>query len=242
MHFSDPAGLKVIETLAVGLKGGGVPFDLAHGQDLRGYYESHADSAAWFNQAMVDLARSEGAAVAKGYDWGRFGSLMDLGGGFGGTLKLILDAHPGLVGYNVDLASVVQQPEKVLQHPNLSHYPGNFFESLPNLKPDAILMKYVLHDWSDEESVRILGNVAPLLDSGNELFLCERVVAEHGEAGGPRDGSIAASDMWMWTLCGGKERTKSEWEALLNPNGFTIKALLDIPGMPNCRLIQAVKN
>ncbi|KAK0583392.1 hypothetical protein LWI29_036440 [Acer saccharum] len=114
---------------------GGIPFDRVHG--------THA-----FEYPGLD---SRGFENVK--------HLVDVGGGLGVTLKAVTAKFPHIKGINFDLPHVIQHAP---QYPGVEHVGGDMFESVP--KGDAIFMKWILHDWSDEHCLR-----TRFLDSWSQL-------------------------------------------------------------------------
>ena len=53
---------------------------------------------------------------------------------------------------------------------------GNFFVAVP--EADIFLLKHVIHDWDDEQSILILSNCARALRPKGRVVLVERVLAE----------------------------------------------------------------
>ncbi|KAJ1427638.1 S-adenosyl-L-methionine-dependent methyltransferase [Sesbania bispinosa] len=92
-------------------------------------------------------------------------TLVDVGGGIGQALKLILSEYPSIKGINFDLPQVIQHAPP---HPGIEHVGGDMFESVP--KGDAILLKLVCHNWSDEECVKFLKNCHKALPQDGKLM------------------------------------------------------------------------
>jgi hypothetical protein len=63
---------------------------------------------------MTSLSRRSNAAVLAAYDFGRFKTLADVGGGNGALLAAVLAAHPNLRGVLFDQPHVVSGAHAVL--------------------------------------------------------------------------------------------------------------------------------
>ena len=124
------------------------------GQSAWQHLQSNPQTQTIFNQAMRDLSASISPAVAASFDWSRFPVIADIGGGIGSQLSSILDAHPSCRGILFD------QPAVVAEAPDgrIERVGGDFFKDVP-VQADAYVMRWILHDWSDEESVALLTNV-----------------------------------------------------------------------------------
>eukprot|EP01012_Entosiphon_sulcatum_P018083 TRINITY_DN22830_c0_g1_i1.p2 TRINITY_DN22830_c0_g1~~TRINITY_DN22830_c0_g1_i1.p2 ORF type:complete len:163 (+),score=43.64 TRINITY_DN22830_c0_g1_i1:117-605(+) len=140
-------------------------------------------------------------------------------------LAAILKAHPSIdTGAIFDLPNVINAKggtKEFLAKEGLQGrvdaVPGNFFQDSPPVagKHGAIAMKWILHDWSDQESVDILRGVRKSLQGGR-LLIVEFV---HPEEGHP---FVSFADTHMMVLVGGKERTLDDWRALTQKANLAI--------------------
>ena len=185
-----------------------------------------------FNRAMAGGAAGR-AATALGYDWSAASVVADIGGGNGKLLTAVLDAHPHLQGVVFDLPHVVADARPLIDKAGLSDRcetaAGDFFtDALP--RADVYILAQILHDWDDERAVAILRNCRRSIADDGRLLILEQVLPDGDE---PSYGKLL--DMIMLLLLGGKERTRSEWAALLQEGGFELVAIT--PG-PLTSLIQ----
>ena len=91
---------------------------------------------------------------------------------------------------------------------------GNFFESVPD-GADAYLLRHIIHDGTDEQSVQILRNCRKVMPSEGKLLIVEAVVPPGNEP------SLAKSfDMAMLVFPGGLERTEGEYRRLFEQADF----------------------
>jgi len=194
-----------------------------------------------FNQSMVQLTRQLAGAVAVSYDWSRFRTVVDVGGGYGALLPPILKANPALRGMVFDLprcrAGALALIGKVGLADRYEFVPGDFFvDPLP--KADAYLVKSVIHDWDDERSVRILRRIADAMEPGATLLVVEPVVPER-PGSSPFDGMLAHTDLNMMIVTGGRERTEAEFRALVERAGLRVGRVVRTPAAMS--LIEGVK-
>eukprot|EP00976_Prorocentrum_cordatum_P114795 1195900-Prorocentrum_minimum.AAC.8 len=93
-------------------------------------------------------------ALPKIYDWGQFGTLVDVGGSLGITMECIKKRFPKVTCINFDLPEVVEAAPAI---EGVLHVGGDMFDhtTIPS-GADCIFMKHMLHDWSDEDSTRVL--------------------------------------------------------------------------------------
>jgi hypothetical protein len=181
------------------------------------YFEQNPAEAQVFNQAMTSFSASEIGPVLEAYDFAGISLLMEAGGGHGALLRAILGAHAGMRGILFDLPSVIGQAREHMAGSRVADrcelVGGSFLESVPP-GADAILMKHVIHDWNDEDSLRILKNCHAALPEGGKLLVVEAVITPGNE---PSVGKML--DLIM-LVAGGQERTEAQFRALLAAAGF----------------------
>jgi C-methyltransferase len=186
---------------------------------LWAYLGEHADEAEVFGRAMTAKAAAEVAAVVAAYDFGRFATIADIGGGRGHLMSAVLEATPAAAGILFDLPEVTATLE--LRHPRLTVHAGNFFDE-PLPAADAYLLMEILHDWADEECVEILRAVRRAAHDGSTLLVIEGVLGEQESDPRPR-----TLDLVMLTVTGGRERTAAELSALFEQGGFRLDRVVD---------------
>ncbi|XP_020237164.1 isoflavone 4'-O-methyltransferase [Cajanus cajan] len=174
------------------------------------------------DSAMFDLALQECKHVFQGLS-----SLVDVGGGTGGVARLIHQAFPHLK------CTVLDQPQVVANLPsseNLNFVGGDMFKSIPSA--DAVLLKWVLHDWNDELSLKILKNCKEAIrGKGKEgkVIIIDIVIDETGDDSKLTELKLDY-DLVMLTMFNGKEREKKEWEKLIYHAGFSSYKITPICG------------
>ena len=188
------------------------------------YFERDREQAEIFNQAMTDLSRAAGNAVAEAYDYSGIRRLVDVAGGHGRLLTTLLDAHAHLEGVLFDLPHVIrgarEQAELARYDGRLTFVAGDFFSSVPE-DVDGYIMKHIIHDWDDERAGRILSNCRRGLRKNGRLLVVEQVV--------PSDGALSfakMADIEMLLLPGGKERTEQEFRELFAAAGFALTRVI----------------
>ena len=185
-------------------------FKLAHGLSVWEYRAQNPEESEIFDRAMTSSSQLVIRSLTDAYDFGRFATIVDVGGGNGTLLRALLDEHPQLRGVLFDQPHVVEGIDLGERGTVLG---GSFFESVPE-GGDAYLLKWIIHDWGDEESVAILRNVRR---NGGALLLVERIVEPPNE--GPE---TKLGDLNMLVGPGGQERTLEEFEVLLRAAGYDL--------------------
>ena len=199
---------------------------LHDGESVWDWRRRHPEESEVFNRAMRALSAATARRLAERYDFGRFATIADLGGGDATLLAAVLTRHPGLRGVLFDLPHVVRDAPANLDAAGVTDrceiIAGSFFDEVP-AGCDAYVLKSILHDWDDEASVRILNVVHDAADRGAGLLIVERALAQHNA------GVVAAmSDLNMMLMTGGAERTVAEWQVLTDAAGFEIADVIDV--------------
>ncbi len=135
-----------------GVRTGIAPFQLAHGTSFWNYVDEHPEFAATFFAALGDWTDAHCSQIVDSFDFGRFGSVIDVGGGMGRLLEKILVRFPGVNGVLFDRAEAVRIAEQRFQAAGLGEHcrfvGGSFFDSIPEGQ-DAYVLKHVITDWDD---------------------------------------------------------------------------------------------
>jgi hypothetical protein len=108
---------------------------------------------------------------------------------------------------------------------------GDFFKA-PLPVVNAYVLMEVIHDWSDEDAVRILSAVRRAAPLSARVLLVEAVIADDGEF------FPKVLDVVMLAVTGGRERSAAEYESLLKAAGFRLARV--IPTHSQCAVIEAV--
>jgi hypothetical protein len=199
-------------------------FDSVFGEPVFDYLSKHPDDQAVFNEAMTGLSSNVAPAVARAYDFAPFKTVVDVGGGHGALLTTILRAYPGVSGIVFDSPPVVAGAEDAIRAAGLAGccraVGGDFFVNVP-AGGDAYLLKYIIHDWSDDQATTILRNCRKVVNPGGKLLLVEMVLAP----GNAADlGKLV--DLEMLVRLTGRERTEAEYRQLLAGAGWRLTRVL----------------
>ncbi|CAI0387098.1 unnamed protein product [Linum tenue] len=145
------------------------------------------------------------------------GSLVDVGGGTGTMAAAIARAYPDINCTVFELPQVV--PDS--QDQEAFFLGGNMFqENIPH--GDALLLKWVLHNWDDDNCVKILKKCRGRNEKSGKVILIDMVVGYNQTKGGGDFSQVQlCSDLLMMCLLNGKERTETELNNLLMAAGFS---------------------
>ncbi|KAF9605714.1 hypothetical protein IFM89_018057 [Coptis chinensis] len=204
---------------------GGYAFAKANGCEIWEFASMNPEFNRLFNSGMASASKIAVDAILSGYKNGFDGlrSLVDVGGGTGTLIGEIVKAYPHLTGTNFDLPHVVATAP---EHAGVVHVGGDMFVEIPHA--DAIVMKWILHDWNDEDCVKILKNChKAIANRGVKVIIVEIVLQPDGVA--PLDETGLIFDLSMIAhSSGGKERTETEWEKLLRDGGYSRHRIIQI--------------
>jgi hypothetical protein len=196
---------------------------LTNGNFFSDYLPKHPEVAKLFDESMTSAAHRRISAVLEVYDFSPYKTIADIGGGRGHLIRAVLEKTPSSNGILFDLPHAAE-PAHAFNIPHLTIRTGDFFKT-PLPVADAYLLMMVIHDWSDEESVRILQAVRRAAPKDAKLILLERSLAGSGE---PEIG--VRMDIHMLVALTGKERTREEFAKLYSAAGFKLDRVIETAG------------
>lgn len=181
-----------------------------------------------FHRHMFDRALSRYSLLVGLPVWPRHGSVVDVGGGTGGLVSLLLHAYPELSAVLFDLPEVIRLAA-LPEDPRLTLCGGDLFaDAWP--QADVYVLASVLHDFPDHHALRILESCRAAGGTGIRLLVLERILPDEGNHPG------FFNDLLMLAACGGRERSRGDWESLLNRAGFRLTAVHTSPATELCVL------
>lgn len=191
------------------------------------FLRRHPEEGKLFDAAMAAISEVWAPAIAASYDFGQWGSLMDVGGGNGTLVTNILASHPTLRAVLADEPHVLARAaeRQYLSHEitaRLRFEPIDFFKSVPR-GCRAYLMKNVIHDWDDEQAHQILSNCRRAVPEDGALLIVEYSLGAQN-----RSCFGKSVDLMMLALTGGKERSVAEHERLLASAAFAIRQVVSV--------------
>jgi hypothetical protein len=208
-----PYHFQAWSALLHGVRTGESPFRSVYGTDVWEYRAAHPEESAIFDGAMTAIMRRANAHVLEAFDFGRFATVVDVGGGRGAFLRAVLDANPATRGILLDQPHVIAGLDGGERCEVVA---GSFFETVP-AGADAYLLKTVLHDWEDDEALLILARCRAAIPDHGALLVVERDLGAPNE-----DADAKLSDLNMLVGPGGRERTRDEFAALFATGGFAL--------------------
>ncbi|GAA1014641.1 methyltransferase [Acrocarpospora pleiomorpha] len=210
------------------VKSGVSAFRELHGPVYK-YLGANPEAAVVFDDYMTRRAIPFANGLADHYDFTGVERVVDVGGGRGHILTAVLAAHPGTRGVLFDLDRVIPSGREAIAAAGLADrcecVVGDFF--VPDGIPagDVYILANVIHNWNDDDSVRILSNIRAAMPSTGKILIVEIVLPDDDSPHVGLDG-----DMRMLALIGdGMERTRTEYQTLLEKSGLALSEIVELP-------------
>ncbi|KAJ8748538.1 hypothetical protein K2173_003439 [Erythroxylum novogranatense] len=196
---------------------GGIPFNRTYGMDVFEYTALDSRFSQIFNTAMFNSTSLVAKSILESYKgFEHLKQLVDVGGGLGHTIHAITSKYPHIKGINFDLPHVIAEAPT---YSGVEHVGGDMFQRVPN--GDAIFMKWILHDWSDDQCLKLLQNCYKVIPKNGRVIVVEGILPVVPETSAT-DKCMAQMDVHMMTESpGGKERAKHEFLSLAIGAGFS---------------------
>lgn len=210
--WTSPGSWKAWGELDVALQGG-IPHETAWGIGRFQYLRDHPEEARQFDLFMANMPGNRHVALASAYDFSAAGLIVDIGGGNGEALRQILARSPtprGLVFDRPDVVKAISVDSRL--NGRIAVEGGSFFEGVPK-NADVYLLVAVLHDWSDEDCIRILRSCRIAMTADARLLIVEQLLEPDPRRGRPTSYLLDTQMMAMFGSA--RERTKSEFDELL---------------------------
>lgn len=217
--------------LYTSIKTGECAFTRVHGADWFTYLALHPEEAGVFDAAMTSITVSMQAGVVRVYDFSRFSTVVDVGGGQGALLAAILGANQCLRGVLFDTPSAAAEARATLHHAGVAArsevVEGDFFATVPS-GGDLYILSNILHDWEDAAAQRILRTCRTAMRVDARLLIVEQVLPD-----APVASFATLGDLEMLALTGGRQRTPTQFGELLSGAGLrlakAVPSVLDCP-------------
>ncbi|KAH7397175.1 O-methyltransferase-like protein [Pyrenochaeta sp. MPI-SDFR-AT-0127] len=223
-------------------------FVTRHGTDLFEYYKQDPRRAGRFASAMAGVSRLERhfESLKESFPWDQIskGKVIDVGGGSGHMSVSLARAFPNLeliVQDSLTMLSSATQNDFSDLNGRVTFMPHDFFTPQPVSGAAAYLLRYITHNWSDEDCIRIFRALVPALEKsapGTPLLINDVVLPALGEATKFHDNRMRQVDIMMMLVLGAKQRTEEQFRKLLSEADPRLK-ITAIHGKGNMSLIEA---
>jgi hypothetical protein len=216
-------------TLTDCVRSGDTQFESRFGQKFFPYLKSYAELGAHFQAGLANVNARTNRAIPEAYDFSRHARIADIGGGNGSLLASILTANPGSSGVLFDQPQVLEEARSNLKKAGVSGRVqlegGSFFDAVPS-GYDAYVLRWILHDFNDDDCVRILKTCRRAMDTRATLLVLEQIVGAGDQA---TNWHTCFLDLHMLIVLGGRERSRDEYESLFNRTGFILERVVETP-------------
>ena len=200
------------------IKNGKTVYENNFGVSIFDWHKENPEDQKLFHNAMQNISDITTYDIINSYDFSSVDSVMDIGGGNGSLLKGVLFNNTHLQGSVYDLF----EKNDFSKDKNIQFINGDFFKYIPK-GFDLYIMKSILHDWNDNDTIKILKNIKKSMHSKSRLLIIETLIGKH------KNDFAKITDVAMLTLSGGKERTIIELKELIESSGLQIKKVIGTP-------------
>lgn len=224
MHQVNGINWKMFEELDYVVKSGKNAAQKVLGTDVFEYLEKNPDKNELYNHAMTNSSLMLSYAILSEYNFKKAKTIIDIGGGQGILLAMILYKYKSVQGKVFDLPHVVEGAKEIAKQYNVSErletISGNFFKSIPS-GGDMYFLKSIIHNLSDEQCIRLLKDIKLVLPENGKILIFEPIIETNN-----RYSFAKLYDIQMMVgRSGGKERTCEEFESIINESGLKLKQI-----------------
>jgi hypothetical protein len=226
--------------LPYSIKTGKPAFEHLFGEGLFEFYLDFETAKIASNSKVSISSRASNSLLAN-YDFSNTSTVVELGifAGAGSTIIPLLKAHPAMKGILFDFASAIANAEPAIAEAGLTErcqsVAGNCVETVPS-GGDIYILMFVIHNWDDQQAIKILQNCRQGMTATGKLLLVEMIMPEGNE---PFVGKLIDLESLL-TTPGGYERKEAEYRDLLTQAGFQVTKI--IPTQTANSIIEARPN
>ncbi|MFI6587599.1 methyltransferase [Embleya sp. NPDC050493] len=218
----------VTSELPEAIRSGGPVWEKLHERPFWADIIGDSELSASFDATMAIHAGRLGPGLAEVYDWSNVGHVVDVGGGIGEILSVLLRTHPHLRGTLVDLPETAARAAEGFRKAGLdgrARVVGqSFFDALPD-DGDVYLLSHVIHDWPDVSSRSILRRCREAAGRTGKVLVAERLVPPTGSVG---NAMVSQRDLGVLLILGSKERDAEQFRMLGDSADLTLTSVTPV--------------
>jgi len=202
-------------------------------KDMFTYFREQ-DWVGQLHRTLGGGAIAQAPGILADYQWEDVSgeTVLDVGGGGGALIALLLRAHPTMRGGIYDLPHVINHTVPFFHTadgqfadlgdrvPKENLIGGDFFDHIPPSR--VYTMKWTLHDWRDAEAIAILRNIRQAIISAPVSRL---IVLECVRTDGQSARLSRYADLNMMVAANGLERNVDSWKHLSAQSGWRVEAI-----------------
>ncbi|MGD9528531.1 methyltransferase [Pseudonocardia sp.] len=201
------------------LRTGESAFEQVHGRSLWTLLDDRSEAATSFARSMRTNTEHFLPDILALHDYPATGVVADIGAGAGTLVAGLLEQHTGLRGIAFEQPAVVEHTRRGIRERGLEGrcelVAGDFLVEVP-AGADLYVLQSVVHNWGDDDALRILRNCRRAMGRQARLLVVERALQQVDAL------STAVHDLTMLVLFGGRDRTVDGYRALLERAGFDV--------------------
>ncbi|MCK5169430.1 MAG: methyltransferase domain-containing protein [Bacteroidales bacterium] len=225
IHQVNSINWNMFEELDYVVKTGKNAAQKVLGMDVFEYLEKNPDRNEIYNQAMTNSSTMLSYAILSEYNFSKAKNIIDIGGGQGILLSMILHKYPKISGAIFDLPHVVEGAKEIANQfkvsDRLDTISGNFFENIP-AGSDMYFLKSIIHNLSDEQCIKLLKDIKTILPENGKILIFEPIIENNN-----RYSFAKLYDIQMLVgRSGGKERTRKEFEEIIQQSGLKLNRII----------------
>jgi hypothetical protein len=191
---------------------------------------SNPEALQGFLQAMSGIQMGAFMAFAKQFDFSRYVSFCDAGGGNGSLCLQVALNQANMRCTSFDLPAVEPVAQALISRFNLSSRvkaaSGDFFKD-PLPKSDVIAMGNILHDWNDEEKLVLIKKAFEALPKGGAFVCIENIIDNDRSVNA--FGLLMSLNMLIETKTGA-DFTFNDFDRLTHQAGFSRTEWMNLAG------------
>jgi hypothetical protein len=207
-------------------------------KDIFSHVHDTPEEHELFIKGMSNTAELFAPVLLATYNFSSYRHIIDIGGGHGSLLCHILTKYDHLKATLFDSEHVIERAISNIGSYGLTDRikiaGGDFFGDIPE-GADLYIMKHIIHDWNDDDSIKILKNINKAMQPGSKLLIIETILKNDNNYSFGK-----MLDILMLVITkDGRERTRDEFRSIFDKSGFAIKRV--IPTITPFSLIECVK-
>lgn len=225
MHLANPVNWQLFNELNTVVKTGENASEKILGMKIFEFLERNPANNKIYNTAMTNSSLMLSYAILSRYSFKKAECIVDIGGGEGTLLSMILIKNPCIKGVLFDLPHVITNAKENFKNYNLLNrvelMAGSFYETIPE-GGDIYLMKNIIHNLSDQQAIDILIKIKNSLPPTGKILIIESVISHKNSYSFAKLFDI----QMMVSQDGGKERSIEEYKQLIHQTGLKLNRIV----------------
>lgn len=217
--------------LAQTVETGKAAFEQVFGTNVSDWRRDHADHGALFDSYLAHEMLAQAPALVASLAMSDVRIVADIGGGYGGLLAAILQAHQDLAGILFDRPHRIEAALPFLQSQGVAarveRIGGDLLANI-QVEADLYLLNGVLRQYEDAQARAILTNCRKAMADGARLAIIERLLPEQASD----EPAAIMLDLHMMAITGGRVRKLAEFEVLLSETRLAPSKVTPTPSGP----------